>query len=111
MVGRKCLAMRFFRMEVMIVAKTKWPFGGFFLKLLDEKEGTHRYEDYQKELAEAPVTEEAEKEHRESMQAVNAELERLDAEAVSYTHLQMPPRHSFFIKSSGRCSGTLTMAL
>lgn len=80
MVGRKCLAMRFFRMEVMIVAKTKWPFGGFFLKLLDEKEGTHRYEDYQKELAEAPVTEEAEKEHRESMQAVNAELERLDAE-------------------------------
>ena len=52
MVGRKCLAMRFFRMEVMIVAKTKWPFGGFFLKLLDEKEGTHRYEDYQKELAE-----------------------------------------------------------
>lgn len=63
------------------MAKTKWPFGGFFLKLLDEKEGTHRYEDYQKELAEKPVTEEAEKEHRESMQAVNAELERLDAEA------------------------------
>ena len=68
-------------MEVMIVTKTKWPFGGFFLKLLDEKEGTHRYEDYQKELAEKPVTEEAEKEHRESMRAVNAELERLDAEA------------------------------
>ena len=68
-------------MEVIIVAKTKWPFGGFFLKLLDEKEGTHRYEDYQKELAEKPVTEEAEKEHREAMQAVNAELERLDAEA------------------------------
>ena len=68
-------------MEVMIVAKTKWPFGGFFLKLLDKKEGTHRYEDYQKELAEKPVMEEAEKEHRESMQAVNAELERLDAEA------------------------------
>lgn len=63
------------------MAKTKWPFGGFFLKLLDEKEGTHRYEDYQKELAEKPVTEEAEKEHRESMRAVNAELERLDAEA------------------------------
>lgn len=68
-------------MEVIIVAKTKWPFGGFFLKFLDEKEGTHRYEDYQKELAEKPVTEEAEKEHRESVQAVNAELERLDAEA------------------------------
>lgn len=63
------------------MAKTKWPFGGFFLKLLDEKEGTHRYEDYQKELAEKPVTEEAEKEHRESMRAVSAELERLDAEA------------------------------
>lgn len=28
--------------------KTHWPFGGFFLKLSDEKNGTHEYEDYLK---------------------------------------------------------------
>ena len=58
--------------------ETRWPFGGFFLKIADEREGTHLYDDYQKELAEAPVTEEEEKEHRESAQAVLAELERLN---------------------------------
>lgn len=49
-----------------------------FLKIADEREGTHLYDDYQKELAEAPVTEDEEKEHRESAQAVLAELERLN---------------------------------
>ena len=29
--------------------KTRWPFGGFFLKLSDEKNGTHEYENYLKE--------------------------------------------------------------
>ena len=29
--------------------KTHWPFGGFFLKLLDEQNGTYEYEDYLKE--------------------------------------------------------------
>ena len=61
--------------------ETRWPFGGFFfffLKIADEREGTHLYDDYQKELAEAPVTEDEEKEHRESAQAVLAELERLN---------------------------------
>lgn len=29
--------------------KTRWPFGGFFLKLSDEQNGTHKYEDYLKE--------------------------------------------------------------
>ena len=29
--------------------KTRWPFGDFFLKLSDEKNGTHGYEDYLKE--------------------------------------------------------------
>ena len=29
--------------------KTHWPFGGFFLKLLDEQNGTHEYGDYLKE--------------------------------------------------------------
>lgn len=33
----------------------------FFLKIADEREGTHLYEDYQKELAEAPVTEDEKK--------------------------------------------------
>lgn len=32
--------------------KTHWPFGGFFLKLLDEQNGTHEYEDYLKEREE-----------------------------------------------------------
>lgn len=44
--------------------ETRWPFGGFFfffLKIADEREGTHLYEDYQKELAEAPVTEDEKK--------------------------------------------------
>lgn len=50
----------------------------FFLKIADEREGTHLYDDYQKELAEAPVTEDEGKEHRESAQAVLAELERLN---------------------------------
>lgn len=60
--------------------ETRWPFGGFFffLKIADEREGTHLYDDYQKELAEAPVTEDEGKEHRESAQAVLAELERLN---------------------------------
>ena len=29
--------------------KTRWPFGGFFLKQSDEQNGTHEYEDYMKE--------------------------------------------------------------
>lgn len=32
--------------------KTHWPFGVFFLKLSDEKNGTHEYEDYLKECEE-----------------------------------------------------------
>ena len=32
--------------------KTHWPFGGFFLKLSDEKNRTHEYEDYLKECEE-----------------------------------------------------------
>lgn len=39
--------------------KTHWPFGGFFLKLSDEKNGTHEYEDYLKECeGEKQVSEE-----------------------------------------------------
>ena len=32
--------------------KTHWPFGSFFLKLSDEKNGTHEYENYLKECEE-----------------------------------------------------------
>lgn len=39
--------------------KTRWPFGGFFLKLSDEQNGTHEYEDYLKECeGEKQVSEE-----------------------------------------------------
>lgn len=39
--------------------KTHWPFGGFFLKLSDDKNGTHEYEDYLKECeGEKQMTEE-----------------------------------------------------
>ena len=39
--------------------KTRWPFGGFFLKLSDEQNGTHEYEDYLKECeGEKQMTEE-----------------------------------------------------
>ena len=39
--------------------KTHWPFDGFFLKLSDEKNGTHEYEDYLKECeGEKQMTEE-----------------------------------------------------
>ena len=35
--------------EENIYMKTHWPFDGFFLKLSDEQNGTHEYEDYLKE--------------------------------------------------------------
>ena len=44
--------------------KTHWPFGGFFLKLSDEKNGTHAYEDYLKECEEEKQLPEEELEFR-----------------------------------------------
>lgn len=38
--------------------KTHWPFGVFFLKLLDEQNGTHEYEEYIRNCKENPLTEE-----------------------------------------------------
>ena len=60
--------------------KTKVPFDGFFLKLLDEQNGTHNYEEYQRECEENPLTEEERREWTESSRAAIAELERLNAE-------------------------------
>ena len=60
--------------------KTHWPFGGFFLKLSDEKNGTHEYEEYLRNCKENPLTEEEQREWTESTRAAIAELEQLNAE-------------------------------
>ena len=60
--------------------KTHWPFGGFFLKLSDEKNGTHEYEEYLRNCKENPLTEEEQREWTESARAAIAELERINAE-------------------------------
>lgn len=46
--------------------KTRWPFGGFFLKILDEQNRTHEYEDYRRECEENPLTEEEQQEREEN---------------------------------------------
>ena len=60
--------------------KTHWPFGGFFLKLSDEKNGTHEYEEYLRNCKENPLNEEEQREWTESARAAIAELEQLNAE-------------------------------
>ena len=45
--------------------KTRMPFGGFFLKPLDEQNGTCEYEEYQRKCEEEPLTEEEQKEQAE----------------------------------------------
>lgn len=59
--------------------KTHWPFGGSFLKLSDEKNGIHEYEEYLRNCKENPLTEEGQREWTESARAVIAELEQLNA--------------------------------
>ena len=46
--------------------KTKMPFDGFYLKLLDEQNGTHEYEEYLRNCKENPLTEEEQREWTES---------------------------------------------
>lgn len=60
--------------------KTRWPFGGFFLKPSDEQNGTHEYEEYLRNCKESPLTEKEQQEWTESARAVIAELEQLNAE-------------------------------
>ena len=60
--------------------KTRWPFGGFFLKLSDEQNGTHEYEEYLRNCKESPLTEKEQQEWTESVRAAIAELEQLNAE-------------------------------
>lgn len=60
--------------------KTKLPFDGFYLKLLDEQNGTHEYEEYLRNCKENPLTEEEQREWTEGARAAIAELEQLNAE-------------------------------
>ena len=60
--------------------KMKMPFDGFYLKLLDEQNGTHEYEEYLRNCKENPLTEEEQREWIESARAAIAELEQLNAE-------------------------------
>lgn len=60
--------------------KMKMPFDGFYLKLLDEQNGTHEYEEYLRNCKENPLTEEEQREWTESPRAAIAELEQLNAE-------------------------------
>ena len=60
--------------------KTKMPFDGFYLKLLDEQNGTHEYEEYLCNCKENPLTEEEQREWTDSARAAIAELEQLNAE-------------------------------
>ena len=60
--------------------KMKMPFDGFYLKLLDEQNGTHEYEEYLRNCKENPLTEEEQREWTESARAAIAELERRNAE-------------------------------
>ena len=50
--------------------KTRMPFGGFFLELLDEQNGTCEYEEYQRKCEEEPLTEEEQKEQAEQAKAL-----------------------------------------
>lgn len=61
--------------------RTRWPFGGFFLKFIDEKYGTHEYEDYLKECREHPFTAEEEQEWKENLRKAHEELARILEEA------------------------------
>lgn len=63
--------------------KTKLPFDGFYLKLLDEQNGTHEYEEYLRNCKEKPLTEEEQWEWTESARAAIAELERINAQSRS----------------------------
>ena len=66
--------------EIHQYMKTKMPFDGFFLKTLDEQNGTCKYEEYLRNCKENPLTEEERREWTESTHAAIAELERLNAE-------------------------------
>ena len=69
--------------------KTHWPFGGFFLKLSNEKNGTHEYEEYLRNCKESPLTEKEQQEWTESARAAIAEMEQMGAEAETTRQLSL----------------------
>ena len=74
--------------------KTRWPFGGFYLKALDAQNGTHEYEDYLRECEENPLTEEEQREREENSHAAIAELERFITEAEQKNKITFQNRGS-----------------
>lgn len=65
--------------------------GGFFLKLSDEKNGTHEYEDYLRECREHPFTAEEEREWEENSRKAHEELARMFEEAEQKSEAGNPP--------------------
>lgn len=70
--------------------KTRWPFGGFFLKPSDEQNGTHEYEEYLRNCKENPLTEKEQQEWTESARAAIAEMEQMSAEAETTRQAAKP---------------------
>ena len=70
--------------------KTHWPFGGFFLKLSNEKNGIHEYEEYLRNCKESPLTEKEQQEWTESARAAIAEMEQMGAEAETTRQAAKP---------------------
>jgi len=70
--------------------KTHWPFGGFFLKLSNEKNGIHEYEEYLRNCKESPSTEKEQQEWTESARAAIAEMEQMGAEAETTRQAAKP---------------------
>ena len=70
--------------------KTHWPFGGFFLKLSDEQNGIHEYEEYLRNCKESPLTEKEQQEWTESARAAIAEMEQMGAEAETTRQAAKP---------------------
>ena len=71
--------------------RTRWPFGGFFLKLYDEKYGTHEYEDYLRACREHPFTAEEEREWKENLRKANEELAHIIEEAEQKREANIHP--------------------
>lgn len=81
---------RFYKEGHKYNMKTHWSFGGFFLKLSDEKNGTHEYEEYLRNCKENPLTEKEQHEWTESARAAIAEMEQMSAEAETTRQAAKP---------------------
>ena len=82
---------RFYKEGHKYNMKTHWSFGVFFLKLSDEKNGTHEYEEYLRNCKKNPLTEKEQHEWTESARAAIAEMEQMSAEAETTCLLYTSP--------------------